>query len=43
MDAGIGDAGHRQRMMSELRLLRSRYAAAALEVPLLHTPSLPFL
>jgi len=27
MDVGIGDTGHRQRLISELRLLRSRYAA----------------
>jgi hypothetical protein len=41
MDVGIEDASHRQRLTSELRLLRSRYAA--LEVPPLHMPPLPFL
>ena len=41
VDIGIGDAGHRQRMMSELRLLRSSYGA--LEVPPPHMPPLPFL
>ncbi len=41
MDVGIGDAGHRQRLISELRLLRSRYAAH--EVPPLHMLPLPFL
>jgi hypothetical protein len=39
MDVGIGDAGHRQRLISELRLLRSRYAA--LELPPLHMLPLP--
>ena len=41
MDVGIGDAGHRQRLISELRLLRSRYATH--EVPPLHMLPLPFL
>ena len=40
MDVGIEDAGHRQRLISELRLLRSRYAT--LEVPPRHMLPLPF-
>jgi hypothetical protein len=39
MHVGVADAGHHQRLISELRLLRSRYAA--LEVPPL--PMLPKL
>ena len=41
MDMGIEDASHRQRLISELRLLHSRYAA--LEVPPLQLLPLPFL
>jgi hypothetical protein len=41
MDVGIGDAGHRQRLISELLVLRSRYAT--LEVPPLHMLQQPFL
>jgi hypothetical protein len=41
IDVGIEDASHRQRLISELRLLHSRYAA--LEVPPLQLLPLPFL